>query len=74
MISFGMIVFAALGVWALVALGRGGSVGADRSDRTADVGSERILDERFARGEIDADEYHSRRADLHEYHLADTRS
>jgi putative membrane protein len=51
-----MIAFWALVVWAIVSAtrhsGRGGS-----DERTA----EDVLDERFARGEIDADEYEQRR-------------
>jgi uncharacterized membrane protein len=76
--SFGMIALVALGIWALVTLGRcdGGDSdsGADRSREPAGAEAERILDERLARGEIDAGEYHSRIADLHQPGLAGNRS
>jgi len=51
----GTIVFCGLLVWAVFAL-----VNATRKplrDRDPQVGAARILDERLARGEIDADEY-----------------
>ncbi|MFI1996657.1 SHOCT domain-containing protein [Actinoplanes sp. NPDC020271] len=35
---------------------------------SADTGAEKILDERFARGEIDAEEYEQRRHILHAAH------
>ena len=54
-----MVVFWALVVLAVVALFRGSEPGRDR--RTPD----QILDERFARGEIDAADYQARRDALH---------
>jgi putative membrane protein len=77
---FGMIGAVALVVWVLVAIARSDrphvdSSRADGSGETARAGAERILDERFARGDLDADEFHSRRADLLvQHHLADTGS
>jgi putative membrane protein len=51
-----MAAFWALVVFALIAIFRSGREA--RSDH--EPGPERILDERFARGEIDVDEYHAR--------------
>ena len=54
MMTFTMVAFWALVVYAVVAITR-----SDRgaSDKTADQDPTRILDRRFARGEIDEDEY-----------------
>ncbi|MDQ6614656.1 MAG: SHOCT domain-containing protein [Actinomycetota bacterium] len=75
----GMTAFWALVVWAIVAKWAPDRRHADSawfggSDETPTAGAERILAERFARGEIDADEYHRRLADLHPQHLSGTRS
>lgn len=56
--------FWALVVFGVVALFRGAGRGPDRRDEP-DRRAEHILEERFARGEIDADEYRSRRSALH---------
>jgi len=58
-----MLVFWGFAIWAVVALVRGAEGGATSSG-TAGPGPERILSERFARGEIDAAEYERRRATL----------
>ncbi len=54
-----MVAFWGLVAWGVVAIFRGGrdsgtTIGAGRHDAME------ILDERFARGEIDAEEYHAR--------------
>jgi putative membrane protein len=73
--SLGMIAFWALLVWAVIAIRRGNSRhGVGESGETAPAGAERILAERFARGQIDADEYHRRLADLDQQHLARSKS
>ena len=59
-----MVIFWALVVVAVVALFRGAEPRKDH--RTAD----QLLDERFARGEIDAVEYQTRRDTLHTDHRA----
>jgi putative membrane protein len=56
-----MVAFWGLVVWALVAIFRGTTRSGDRNNhgrRSRDAME--ILDKRFARGEIDADEYHAR--------------
>lgn len=55
-----MLVFWGLVIWAVVAVGRG--LAAGRSPR-----AEEILAERFARGEIDEEEYQRRTHLLHEH-------
>lgn len=56
-----MVVFWALVIFGIVALFRGPArPGPCRADAGGDA--QRILDERFARGEIDADEYRSRQS------------
>lgn len=47
-------------VWAVTQFSRG----SDRGSGTADDGARRILDERFARGDIDAEEYRALRDEL----------
>lgn len=56
-----MVAFWGLVVWGLVAIFRGTARSDDRNvdGRTRDP--KEILDERFARGEIDAEEYRARR-------------
>jgi putative membrane protein len=72
--SLGMIAFWALVLWAVIAIRRGSSRhGVDEAGETATAGAQRILAERFARGEIDTDEYHRRLADLDQQHLAGSR-
>ena len=55
-----------VGFWALVVVGIvtlfRGTGAAGPTGRGATPHARQILDERFARGEIDADEYHSRQA------------
>jgi putative membrane protein len=57
LITLIVIALAVVGVLALVRASRGGSLGLTRPS------SEQLLDERFARGEIDIEEY-TRRRDL----------
>jgi len=52
LMSAGMIAFWGVVVWLIREF--------VRSDRGTAVDAETILDDRFARGEIDADEYHER--------------
>ncbi|MCY7400719.1 MAG: hypothetical protein LH477_07160 [Nocardioides sp.] len=59
-----MIAFWGLVVFAGIALFRGTSRDSGRVDRAAQPDPRHVLDERFARGEIDADEYHARQAVL----------
>lgn len=55
-----LLVLTAVIVAVVVMSQRSGAVGASESDR-----ARRILDERFARGEVDEQEYHARRSALH---------
>jgi putative membrane protein len=60
LMTFGMIAFWTLVVVAVIALVRGlRDDGSQR--RPAEVDPRRLLDERFARGEIDAEDYKARR-------------
>lgn len=65
--SLVMVIFWALVIFAIVAIFRG-----VRDDRAARVSGGRdplqILDERFARGEIDEEEYHARQNTLRTAH------
>ena len=67
-----MLVFWGLVIFAVVAIFRG-----TRKHEPVDPAAHRdpseILDERFARGEIDADEYHARRSVLRDAHTAQQR-
>ncbi len=62
-----MLAFWSLVVFGVVAIFRG-----DREDRTTEVARERdplqILDERFARGDIEGEEYRARRDELRAAH------
>jgi putative membrane protein len=60
--------FWALVVFGIVALFRGARDSGTRTDRRPEQDAQHILDERFARGEIDADEYRARRDALHSAH------
>jgi putative membrane protein len=55
-----MVGFWALVILAVVALFRGLSTDGKTSGPAGPPDPQRILDERFARGEINADEYHAR--------------
>ncbi len=59
--GFMMLLFWGVVLGAVVVLARGALPGAARPDV---AGPERLLAERFARGEIDTDEYHARLAAL----------
>ena len=62
MLAFwGLLVFGGIAVFRSLRRDEGSSA-QDRSD------AQRLLDERFARGEIDADEYRARRELLHSGH------
>ena len=56
--------FWALVVFAIVAIFRGGREATPNGGLSSDRSAEQILDERFARGQIDADEYHARQVEL----------
>lgn len=60
LMTFGMLAFWALVAVAVVALVRGMRDDGGRR-QTPDAGPRQLLDERFARGDIDADEYRERR-------------
>lgn len=62
------IAFWALVVFGIVALFRGSRDGFSAREAGRDRDAEHILDERFARGEIDAEEYRARQAVLHPGH------
>lgn len=61
MMSLAMVVFWGLVIFAVVAIFRGTSKDTERGDRVTHRDPMQILDERFARGEIDEDDYHARR-------------
>lgn len=62
------VAFWALVVFGIVALFRGTRDSGSRSPRRDEDSAQHILDERFARGEIDAEEYHRRQQVLHSSH------
>lgn len=64
--SLAMVVFWSLLIFAVVAAFRGTGKDSKPVDRTGRRDPQRILDERFARGEIDVDEYHARQGVLRE--------
>lgn len=67
LMTFGMVAFWGLVAWVFVTLVRPG----DRSTGGGAASSaEQILAERYARGEIDADEYHRRLSDVREHAAA----
>lgn len=59
-----MVAFWGLVIFAVVAIFRSTTKAAGPADSTSPRDPMRTLDERFARGEIDAEEYHSRQAIL----------
>jgi len=61
MMTLVMVAFWALVIIAVIALFRGLGRDGQASGSTAPRDPQQILEERFARGEIDADEYHARR-------------
>ena len=63
-----MLAFWALVVFGVVALFRGGRPTGSESGTTHEPSAEKVLDERFARGEINAEEYNARRTVLHATH------
>lgn len=62
MMTLAMVAFWGVVVFVVVALFRSANTGAP--DRREPRDPREILDERFARGEIDEDEYHARQAAL----------
>ena len=64
-----MVAFWGIVIFAVVAMFRGSNKESGRTGRKDQVTQHdpmRLLDERFARGEIDTDEYHARQAVLHD--------
>lgn len=59
--AFTALAFWALVVFAVVALFRGARTETTHSRHGEDYDARQILDQRFARGEIDAAEYHARK-------------
>ena len=68
LMSVTTVAFWALVVFGIVALFRGTRDSGPRSPRRDEDSAQHILDERFARGEIDAEEYHRRQQVLHSAH------
>ncbi|WP_245618379.1 SHOCT domain-containing protein [Knoellia aerolata] len=66
--SLTAIAFWALVVFAVVALFRGTRSDPKQARDENDDDARRILDQRFARGEIDLDEYHARQLVLRSTH------
>ena len=64
MMTLAMVAFWGLVVFVVIALFRN-SNNVESPDRRGPRDPKEILDERFARGEIDEDEYHARQAALH---------
>ena len=64
MMAIVMVAFWGLVVVAGIAIFRGTSRDSGRDDRAAPTDPRRLLDERFARGEIEADDYRARQAVL----------
>ncbi len=69
-----MAAFLALVVVGVVVLGRNGRPSVSDSGTTPGSSAQKVLDERFARGEIDAEEYHARRAVLNSAQATLTRA
>ncbi len=68
LMSVTTVAFWALVVFGIVALFRGTRDSGPQSPRRDEDSAQHILDERFARGEIDAEEYHRRRQVLRSAH------
>lgn len=68
LMSLTAIAFWALVVFAVVSLFRGTLSDPKQVGDENDKDARRILDQRFARGEIDADEYHARQLVLRSTH------
>ena len=74
LLSFGTVAFWALIIWLVVAVVRDKNSGKEGSELKPPTNSaERILAERYARGEIDTDEYRRRVEDSRGGHLSGTR-
>ena len=68
MMALTMGIFWSLVVFAIVAIFRRDGNAQPSDQRPAERNPLQILDERFARGEIDADEYHARQEVLRDRH------
>ena len=68
LMSVTTVAFWALVVFGIVALFRGTRDSGPQSPRRDEDSAQHILDERFARGDIDAEEYHRRRQVLRSAH------
>ena len=75
LMSVATVAFWALIVWLVVALVRdNGPDEAGNELEPPTASAERILAERYAHGDIDADDYHHRLEDLRRAHLSGSRS
>lgn len=65
LMAAGMVAFWGLVIFAVIAIFRGLGTSRDKSEGQTPLDDPlRILDERFARGELDVEEYHARRSVL----------
>lgn len=62
--TIGMVAFWGLVIFAVVAIFRRDVNGTPSNPQPSERNPQQLLDERFARGEIDADEYHARQEAL----------
>lgn len=62
--AIGMVAFWGLVIFAVVAIFRRDGNGTPSNQRPGERNPQQLLDERFARGEIESDEYHARQEAL----------
>ena len=74
LMAIGMVTFWALVVWLVAALVREGPQKTTTDTESPTASAERILAERYARGDIDADDYHRLLEDLRGGQLSGSRS
>lgn len=68
LMTLAMVAFWVVVAFGVIALFRSGRQEGQPLARPSENGAERILDEAFARGEIDAQEYQARKTVLHSVH------